>query len=87
MVCSARDMGDPGARHALPAGIDAVPAFWGEAAEGTSTSDDRAGVARLIERDPKALLPAELDGVLVGTVIVGFDGRRCSACRLAVLTP
>lgn len=58
--------------------------FWREAAEGTSISDDHDGVARLIARDPEALLLAERDGVLLGTVIAGFDGWRCSAYRLAV---
>ncbi|MFF7384686.1 GNAT family N-acetyltransferase [Streptomyces griseoluteus] len=77
-------MSDPSIRHALPADIDAVLAFWSVAAEGTSISDDRAGVARLIDRDPEALLLAEVDGVLAGTVIAGFDGWRCSAYRLAV---
>ncbi|MGW4223104.1 GNAT family N-acetyltransferase [Streptomyces bauhiniae] len=77
-------MSDPSIRHATAADIDAVLAFWVEAAEGTSISDDHAGVARLIERDPEALLLAELDGALVGTVIAGFDGWRCSAYRLAV---
>ncbi|MFJ7945545.1 GNAT family N-acetyltransferase [Streptomyces sp. NPDC096354] len=64
--------------------IDAVLQFWSEAAEGTSISDDRDGVARLIARDPGALLLAERDGLLAGTVIAGFDGWRCSAYRLAV---
>ncbi|MET7309393.1 GNAT family N-acetyltransferase [Streptomyces sp. NPDC005134] len=64
--------------------IDAVLQFWSEAAEGTSISDDYAGVARLISRDPEALLLAERDGLLAGTVIAGFDGWRCSAYRLAV---
>ncbi|WP_369207598.1 GNAT family N-acetyltransferase [Streptomyces sp. PU-14G] len=71
-----------------PAGegdIDQVLAFWREAAEGTSVSDDRDGVARLIARDPEALLLAEHDGQLVGTVIAGWDGWRCSLYRLAVL--
>ncbi|MYS14120.1 GNAT family N-acetyltransferase [Streptomyces sp. SID4982] len=77
-------MSDPYIRHATTGDIDAVLRFWGEAAEGTSISDDHAGVARLIERDPQALLLAELDGALVGTVIAGFDGWRCSAYRLAV---
>ncbi|MER8015305.1 GNAT family N-acetyltransferase [Streptomyces griseoluteus] len=77
-------MSDPSIRHALPADIDAVLAFWSVAAEGTSISDDRAGVARLLDRDPEALLLAEVDGVLAGTVIAGFDGWRCSAYRLAV---
>ncbi|WP_392755193.1 GNAT family N-acetyltransferase [Streptomyces sp. LN590] len=64
--------------------IDAVLQFWSEAAEGTSISDDRDGVARLISRDPEALLLAEREGLLAGTVIAGFDGWRCSAYRLAV---
>jgi ribosomal protein S18 acetylase RimI-like enzyme len=68
------------------AGVDAaaVLAFWRVAAEGVSISDDETGVARLIDRDPEALLLAERDGVLVGTVIAGFDGWRCHLYRLAV---
>lgn len=49
----------------------AVPAFWQAAAEGTSVSDDEAGVTGLIARDPGALLLAEADGRLVGSVIAG----------------
>ncbi|MEU1123684.1 GNAT family N-acetyltransferase [Streptomyces sp. NPDC005899] len=64
--------------------IERVLAFWREAAEGTSISDDHDGVARLVSRDPEALLLAERDGVLVGSVIAGFDGWRCSVYRLAV---
>ncbi|MGW3651568.1 GNAT family N-acetyltransferase [Streptomyces sp. NPDC000878] len=71
-------------RHATPGDIDSVLAFWREAAEGTSISDDRDGVARLVDRDPEALLLAERDGVLAGTVIAGFDGWRCHLYRLAV---
>ncbi|MFI0233224.1 GNAT family N-acetyltransferase [Streptomyces sp. NPDC017086] len=71
-------------RAALPDDLDAVLAFWRTAAEGTSISDDRAGVERLTGRDPGALLLAELDGELVGTVIAGFDGWRCHLYRLAV---
>ncbi|MFJ9538976.1 GNAT family N-acetyltransferase [Streptomyces sp. NPDC101225] len=71
-------------RAATPADLDAVLAFWRTAAEGTSISDDRAGVRRLVERDPEALVLAEQDGELVGTVIAGFDGWRCHLYRLAV---
>ncbi|MFD7862380.1 GNAT family N-acetyltransferase [Streptomyces sp. NPDC057682] len=71
-------------RPAAPSDIDAVLRFWREAAEGTSVSDDHDGVSRLIDRDPEALLLAERDGVLVGSVIAGFDGWRCSVYRLAV---
>ncbi|TXS49490.1 GNAT family N-acetyltransferase [Streptomyces sp. OR43] len=64
--------------------VDDVLRFWPEAAEGTSISDDRDGVSRLVVRDPEALLLAERDGRLVGTVIAGFDGWRCHLYRLAV---
>lgn len=71
-------------RAAAPADLDAVLAFWKTAAEGTSISDDRDGVERLVARDPEALILAERDGELVGTVIAGFDGWRCHLYRLAV---
>ncbi|MFD5702594.1 GNAT family N-acetyltransferase [Streptomyces lasiicapitis] len=71
-------------RAATPDDLDAVLAFWKAAAEGTSISDDRSGVERLVARDPGALLLAERDGELVGTVIAGFDGWRCHLYRLAV---
>ncbi|WP_405970869.1 GNAT family N-acetyltransferase [Streptomyces sp. NBC_00988] len=77
-------MSDLHIRSAALSDIDAVLAFWGEAAEGTSISDDRDGVARLITRDPDALILAERGGRLVGSVIAGFDGWRCHLYRLAV---
>ncbi|MEV0450454.1 GNAT family N-acetyltransferase [Streptomyces sp. NPDC050600] len=77
-------MDDLRIRASVAADLDAVLAFWKAAAEGTSISDDRAGVERLVERDPEALLLAERDGELAGTVIAGFDGWRCHLYRLAV---
>ncbi|MET8841646.1 GNAT family N-acetyltransferase [Streptomyces rubiginosohelvolus] len=71
-------------RSATPSDLDEVLAFWKGAAEGTSISDDGDGVARLVERDPEALILAEHEGGLVGTVIAGFDGWRCHLYRLAV---
>ncbi|MEU7424659.1 GNAT family N-acetyltransferase [Streptomyces sp. NPDC040750] len=71
-------------RPTAPDDLDAVLAFWKAAAEGTSITDDRAGVERLVAHDPEALLLAESDGELVGTVIAGFDGWRCHLYRLAV---
>lgn len=71
-------------RAAEPADVPAVLAFWKAAAEGTSVSDDEAGVTGLLERDPGALLLAERRGELAGTVIAGFDGWRCHLYRLAV---
>ncbi|MET8177532.1 GNAT family N-acetyltransferase [Streptomyces sp. NPDC005336] len=77
-------MDDLRIRAAVASDLDDVLAFWKQAAEGTSISDDRDGVARLIARDPEALLLAERDGALAGTVIAGFDGWRCHLYRLAV---
>ncbi|WP_207931319.1 GNAT family N-acetyltransferase [Streptomyces sp. 8K308] len=77
-------MGELRVRAAVPADAEGVLAFWREAAEGVSISDDLDGVGRLIARDPEALLLAERDGALVGTVIAGFDGWRCHLYRLAV---
>lgn len=90
-------MTDPRIRAATADDLDAVLAFWKTAAEGTSISDDRAGLEALVARDPEALIlaigiptPAEggrewgTDGELVGTVIAGFDGWRCHLYRLAV---
>ncbi|TPQ18468.1 GNAT family N-acetyltransferase [Streptomyces sporangiiformans] len=77
-------MSDLHIRCATLSDLDTVLRFWGEAAEGTSISDDQDGVARLIRTDPEALLLAERDDLLVGTVIAGFDGWRCHLYRLAV---
>jgi ribosomal protein S18 acetylase RimI-like enzyme len=77
-------MNDLRIRAATAADLDAVLAFWKVAAEGTSISDDADGVARLIARDPEALILAERAGELAGTVIAGFDGWRCHLYRLAV---
>ncbi|MEU1179041.1 GNAT family N-acetyltransferase [Streptomyces sp. NPDC005820] len=77
-------MSDPRIRAATPDDLDTVLDFWKTAAEGTSISDDRSGVERLVARDPEALLLAEQGGELVGTVIAGFDGWRCHLYRLAV---
>ncbi|QOV39894.1 GNAT family N-acetyltransferase [Streptomyces ferrugineus] len=77
-------MTDPQIRSATADDLDSVLAFWKTAAEGTSISDDRDGVERLVARDPEALILAEFDGELVGTVIAGFDGWRCHLYRLAV---
>jgi ribosomal protein S18 acetylase RimI-like enzyme len=93
-------MSDLHIRAATPEDLDAVLAFWKTAAEGTSISDDRGGVERLVARDPEALILAERRGgrdgeqngerdgaqgvELVGTVIAGFDGWRCHLYRLAV---
>jgi ribosomal protein S18 acetylase RimI-like enzyme len=84
LACCDRRMTDLRIRAAAAQDLDTVLAFWKTAAEGTSISDDRDGVQRLVARDPEALILAERGGELVGTVIAGFDGWRCHLYRLAV---
>ena len=42
------------------------------------------GLTRLLAADPQALLVAELDGVVAGSLIAAWDGWRGSFYRLAV---
>ena len=71
-------------RSAGPEDVRALLDFWTSAAEGTSISDDEAGGGRLIALDPDAVIIAEREGRMVGTVIAGWDGWRCHLYRLAV---
>ena len=71
-------------RSATPDDVAALLEFWKSSAEGTSISDDEDGVGRLIARDAEAVIIAERDGRVVGTVIAGWDGWRCHLYRLAV---
>lgn len=70
-------------RTATAEDIGAVLRFWLEAAEPTST-DSAEALAGLLRRDPGALLLAEQDGRILGSVIAGWDGWRGSIYRLAV---
>ncbi|MEO3809391.1 GNAT family N-acetyltransferase [Sphaerisporangium sp. B11E5] len=71
-------------RPAVDDDVEAVLRFWKGAAENTDRHDTPEGVRRLIARDPDALMIAELDGRMVGTLIAGWDGWRCHLYRLAV---
>lgn len=73
-------------REAVPADIPAVLAFWQVAAEGTNRaeSDSAPAVRRLLECDPDALVLAWADGVIVGSLIAGWDGWRGHLYRFAV---
>jgi ribosomal protein S18 acetylase RimI-like enzyme len=72
-------------RSAVAADVAAVLELWSRARScGASTADDQAVVRRLLKRDPEALLVAELDGELVGTLVAGWDGWRGNMYRLAV---
>lgn len=71
-------------RFATAGEVPAIMKFWVEAAEGTDRHDSPDKVLALLDRDPEALLVAELDGEVVGTLIAGWDGWRAHLYRLAV---
>ena len=72
-------------RAAGTADIADVLDLWaGARSSGASTRDDEDVVRRLLERDPEALLVAEQDGQVVGTLIAAWDGWRGNMYRLAV---
>lgn len=65
--------------------VDAVLELWAQVrSEYASMPDRREDVERLVGDSPAALLVAEVDGVLVGAVIAGWDGWRGNLYRLAV---
>lgn len=65
--------------------LNAVVHLWADSAGPTRHAGQHPEAVRLIEHDPDAILLAELDGELVGTLIVGWDGWRCHLYRLAVV--
>ena len=70
-----------------PATADEIPAvlrLWRKAEADPSSTDDVDGLARLVAHDPGALLVAEVDGRIVGSLIAGWDGWRGNMYRLAV---
>jgi ribosomal protein S18 acetylase RimI-like enzyme len=72
-------------RAALPADDGDIVALWQEAAENSSRPPDTVqAVALLLGRDPEAVILAEHDSTLIGSVIAGWDGWRYHVYRLAV---
>jgi ribosomal protein S18 acetylase RimI-like enzyme len=72
-------------RSATEDDIPSVLDLWAAAGSLPSVTDSRDGLARLLAADPRALLVAELAGVLTGSLIAAWDGWRGSFYRLAVL--
>jgi ribosomal protein S18 acetylase RimI-like enzyme len=65
--------------------IPDVLALWAASRSAVASTPDTPGaVRRLITTDPGALLVAEFDGRIVGTVVAASDGWRGSMYRLAV---
>lgn len=57
---------------------DALYALWLQC-EGMGLNDiddSRAGIARYLARNPETCFAAEEDGVLIGAIMAGHDGRR-----------
>jgi ribosomal protein S18 acetylase RimI-like enzyme len=72
-------------RAASAADADDLIALWEEAAENGSRMPDTAeAVTALLGRDPQAVILADHDGVLIGSIIAGWDGWRYHLYRLAV---
>jgi len=65
--------------------LERVLALWARADAQPTVTDDERALTALIEHDPEALLVAELEGEIVGTLAVCWDGWRGSMYRLAVV--
>jgi len=63
-------------RH--PHDYPAVRALWESMEKGVNVgrSDSPDEIAKKAARDPDLFLLAEADGLIVGSIIGGFDGRR-----------
>jgi ribosomal protein S18 acetylase RimI-like enzyme len=64
---------------------DAVVRLWRAAGLTVKPSDTLPELRKLIDRNPGLFLVAEEDGVVAGTVIGAWDGRRAWIYHLAVL--
>lgn len=74
----------PTLRTGRPEDIEVLLDFWRRAETSPSSTESAEDVRGLLERDPDALIVAELDGEVVGTLIAGWDGWRATFYRLAV---
>ena len=70
-------------RAATTAELGDVLGFWRRAGDPTPT-DSPVALRLLLDRDPEALLLAEDERGIVGTLIAAWDGWRGSLYRLAV---
>jgi ribosomal protein S18 acetylase RimI-like enzyme len=72
-------------RTASAADVDGIVALWQQAAENDSRPPDTAeAVLALLSRDPEAVILADHDDALIGSIIAGWDGWRYHLYRLAV---
>lgn len=82
----ALDLAQVNVRSARVNDVTAVLRLWHLARSPASINNDRpGGVKRLLAHDETALLVAEFDNRLIGTVIAAWNGWRGHLYRLAVL--
>jgi ribosomal protein S18 acetylase RimI-like enzyme len=72
-------------RGAATGDVSAVLRLWRDAEAAPTHTDDPESIEQLIAHDPGALILAETDGRIVGSVIAAWDGWRGSIYRLAVV--
>lgn len=72
-------------RAATADDVDEILTTWAAADAEPTVTDDRESLLRLLDHDPNALLVAESDDRIVGTLIATWDGWRASMARLTVL--
>jgi ribosomal protein S18 acetylase RimI-like enzyme len=65
--------------------LPAVLALWAASDAEPTHTDDLESLTRLLDADREALVVAFDDGVVVGSVIAGWDGWRGSVYRLVVV--
>ena len=71
-------------RSATEQDIELVLSLWDAAGGPPSVTDTREGLLALLASDGGALLLAEHDGAMLGSLIAAWDGWRGSFYRLAV---
>jgi ribosomal protein S18 acetylase RimI-like enzyme len=71
-------------RGATEQDIDAVLGLWEAAGSTPTVTDNHEGLRRLLATDSEALLLAESEGVVIGSLIAAWDGWRGNFYRLAV---
>jgi len=64
--------------------LRAVVELWNTDGGPTRHAGQLAHAVALVDRDPEARLVAELDGVLIGSLVAGWDGWRFHLYRLAI---
>ena len=77
-------MDAPKIRPATVHDIDDVLALWSAAGTHPTITDTPGDLVRLLDDQPGALLVAEVDGRLAGSLIATWDGWRANLYRLAV---